>query len=82
MLGSSVESRGWPAALGPFIEGLRLPRVEKTQTLRRTLTIAQFGMLPFFAVGELVVFVWTRELAGGLGTGPGAPSSRLTPHEY
>jgi hypothetical protein len=30
----------------------------------RTLTLARIGMLPFFALGVLVVFLWTREIAG------------------
>jgi hypothetical protein len=32
----------------------------------RNLTLARLGILPFFAVGVLVVFLWTREIDGGL----------------
>jgi hypothetical protein len=30
----------------------------------RTLSLARAGMLPFFILGVVVVFVWTREIAG------------------
>jgi len=35
----------------------------------RTLTLARLGMLPFFILGTLVVFLWTREIAGGMAGG-------------
>ena len=32
----------------------------------RTLAVARLGMFPFFAFGGVIVFLWARELAGGL----------------
>lgn len=73
------------AALGPFLQGLRLPQGKVTErgpefsifkvgneiiyeggSYWRTLTLARLGMLPFFAFGVAIVFLWGRRIGGNL----------------
>jgi hypothetical protein len=62
-------------ALGPYLNGLRSVGHESVwlegnallhgrRTYGRNLTLARLGVLPFFIMGALAVFLWTRHLFG------------------
>ncbi len=65
------------AALGPYLVGLRLVGYEDKEQegvialyygghYERNLSLARLGILPFFWVASLVVFVWARKTFGPL----------------
>lgn len=62
-------------ALGPYLDGLRTVGYESIwlegnallhgrQAYLRNLTLARLGVLPFFLLGALAVFLWARHLYG------------------
>ena len=63
-------------ALGPYLEGLRLPKQESdmfalgnmilngNNNYWHNLALARFGTLPFFVLGCAVVWSWSRHLFG------------------
>jgi hypothetical protein len=62
-------------ALGPYLDGLRTVGYESVwlegnallhgrHAYSRNLTLARLGVLPFFVIGALAVFLWARHLYG------------------
>jgi hypothetical protein len=62
-------------ALGPYLDGLRTVGYESVwlegnallhgrHAYSRNLTLARLGVLPFFILGSLAVFLWARHLYG------------------
>lgn len=63
-------------ALGPYLDGVRPAGLENmyeegnnllhyNDAYERNLTLARLGVLPFFVIATLVVWIWTKSYFGG-----------------